>query len=53
MYHIIMSKSVDSIMFIYVSNCSKTHKMRDKTVEKVVKTCSWLLKNSRNMWKNC
>ena len=29
-----MCKNVDSTMFKYVSDCSKTHKMCDKAVEK-------------------
>ena len=34
MQHIIMRESVDTIMFMHVSDCSKTQKIGHKTVEK-------------------
>lgn len=32
-----MCESVDNTMFMHVSICSKTHKMYDKTIEKISK----------------
>ena len=34
MEHILISESVDIIIFMYVSDCSKTQNMCDKAVEK-------------------